>query len=210
MQQEEDAAVASLDARITASSRALESQIWPIATRWFPKATRLIRTEVVKGERMCADFDMKAHVNGYASNGRGLITIASRVQWVEKSFNSHTIRYARRTGQNYEWQTLCLAIDRGGVYPEWMIHGYVHKASGNPLAVGMARTRDLIAFLRQVGEHYFEERHMLRENPEDGTLFIVAYWDAMERAGVDLQHWPDDLRGPYAKQERAGQEQLDF
>jgi hypothetical protein len=124
-------------------------------------------------------LDIKAGVDGWQIHKDGMRGIASRIQITPSNpYNSFTIRLARDSGTKTEYEKRKIAIETGRwMYPFLTIQAYAKSMSGPILSVGLAKTEDIVSFIKS-GYH--------GTNRTTNATFAVCYWDNMVRHGFKV------------------------
>ena len=153
------------------SSSAFEKLIWPIILPWIGGGD-LLRMENIKDSNFARLLDMKAGIDGWQIRGDGMTGIASRIQQGWKAWDTFTIRMSRTSGAITEYEKRLKAIETGEyIYPYLTIQAYIKTWSGPVLSVGMAKTSDIITFIKR-GLHTIK--------PTTNAEFAVCPWDKMK------------------------------
>lgn len=105
--------------------------------------------------------------------------VASRVQYT-KNYRSFTIRKARQSGVETEFEKRKRAVERGGIYPVLTMQMYTDGQKIHGLAI--VKTVDLIAF---VDRGCAVERKTGTDKVGQAS-FYVCYWDDMRKAGYNV------------------------
>lgn len=163
--------------------------VWPAIHKLVGEGD-LLTVETEPGE-MAHAFDTLAGIDAwqlcYADGAmRG---IASRIQWGDRNWRTHTIRRERPTGTATELAKRQLALQKPGegwLLPALTVQAYLTKPrrTGRLISVGIVRTRDLYKY----AELYPCPEP--RRNPDDGVLFDYYDWGAMRAAGVRVGEVP--------------------
>lgn len=114
--------------------------------------------------------------------------VAIRCQY-GNAWNSFTIRYSRSTGTTTEYIKRREAIygDGGFWYPYLTIQIYANKLkeSNRFFSCGIIRTKDIYDYI----EENFD-KILQKVNPQDGNIFLVIFWNELEKAGKKLLTFP--------------------
>ena len=102
-------------------------------------------------------------------------TLSNRIQYGQ-DWGSFTIRGKTGKGSdNTEYKKRKLAIENGGLYPEYIIQSYIDY-DGSLLSIGVAKTIDIIKYID-------DKKPELKKNPRDGSLFYPVYWKNVKMVG---------------------------
>lgn len=124
-------------------------------------------------------FDTKSGIDYIRENNDGLQGIASRVQW-GKSWESFTIRYARHTGTETEFEKRKRQIKDGYLYPAFTLQAYFdNRADNNLLSIAVIKTIDLYKFTDEYPE--------LVKYRNSDNKFAVIYWRDLKNNCYDLR-----------------------
>lgn len=157
--------------------------VWPAIAKVMGDG-ELVPVETEPG-RMAHAFDTLAGIDAWQlryTDG-AMRGIASRIQWGDRNWRTHTIRRERPTGAATELAKRQLALsspEQGWLLPAVTVQAYLTepRRHGQLIAVGMVHTRDL---------YRHAELHPCpapRRNPADGVLFDYYDWDALKSAGI--------------------------
>jgi len=159
--------------------------VWPMIRDWCGGGA-LATVETARGEAplVCQYLDMFAGCDYLQKADDGLIYgIAARVQFVERSYDTFTVRRTRYSGAETEFAKRCAALDRAHlkpICPPWTVHAYVTR--GQParlLSVAAVRTLALFQHIRtgHEGTDWWLQR---TANGRHGAAeFICVAWDAL-------------------------------
>lgn len=162
---------------LSRSGDAFTSVVWP-TVRPHLDGGDLLLMEGRPDVELARLLDMKAGIDGWQIHPQGMRGIASRVQ-VGRAWDTFTIRLSRDSGAATEFSKRRDAISSGRwVYPAVTVQAYLGGWDGPVLSVGVALTKDIIAFI-EAGLH--EVRRT------SNASFAVASWAAMRRAGYRVK-----------------------
>ena len=168
-----------------ASRIAFEDVVWPE-----------IRGEIGDGrlhsnEGTSSPLDVIAGIDAWQIiEDRGVaVSIASRVQFVERSYYSFTVRYDLSSGKETEHDKRLRAVELGATLPDLTVQAYIAKLSGEFINAGIVGTRELWDYISRNMASLLKNT---KANPEDGNLFYPVYWQAIRRAGIRTIIVPDD------------------
>lgn len=132
---------------------------------------------------VASDLDVLAGFDIYQHWRSGMRGIAGRAQRCDRPFRTFTIRTSRPTGAQTEYEKRLWAIRHqaeGAMYPHWTMQSYSSRDGDHVLAVGLARTEELILFI---------EAEAKRGQPfkpfatDTGETYIRVAWDYYRRSG---------------------------
>lgn len=113
---------------------------------------------------------------------RQLRTLATRVQWTHKSWDTFTVRRSRKTGSATEFVKRVEAMREGYLYPMMTIQAYLATKGGAILSVAACYTADLFDFI--------QEYEPFVKTVSDGNTFYVVDWKDLKTAG----YWVEIVR----------------
>ena len=120
-------------------------------------------------------LDKICGIDALSKDGNIIYTISNRIQY-GKSYNSFTIRHTTGNGStNTEYKKRKLAIENGGLYPEYIIQSYIDYC-GSLLSIGIAKTINIIKYID-------DEQPELKTNLQDGSLFYPIFWKNVKMVG---------------------------
>jgi len=155
---------------MTDSATALELLIWPSVLPWVGGG-ELLQMESVNDSKFASILDMKAGIDGWQIHNDGMRGIASRIQRGDKAWNTFTIRMSRDSGVATEYEKRTVAIETGKyIYPYLTIQAYVKTWQGPVLSVGMAKTADIMEFIK---------RGLNTTKRTTNAVFAVCPWEIM-------------------------------
>lgn len=106
--------------------------------------------------------------------------IAARVQLINKSYDSFTVRDVKDSGAETELSKRARAIrsDGGWIYPHLTVQAYISDDGNRDelLSFAVARTEDVVSYALKWG---VSER-------VSNAFFRVVYWDKFEKAGYKI------------------------
>lgn len=119
-------------------------------------------------------------------DNEGLINgIALRIQYIDKSYNTFTLRYTRSTGSETEVSKRIKAIANNGKYPKWTIQIYIND--NTIIGLGIVDTKLLyekVALFIVCGlDRDYTKDVYINVNPIDGNEFIVVKWHSLREVG---------------------------
>lgn len=124
-------------------------------------------------------FDTKSGIDYIRENSDGLQGIASRVQW-GKAWNSFTIRYARHTGTETEFEKRKRQITNGYLYPAFTLQAYFDNRDNNDLlSIGIIKTIDLYKFVSEYPE--------LVKYRDSDNKFAVVFWRDLKNNEYEIK-----------------------
>lgn len=130
---------------------------------------------------ICKWLDQYSGIDLIGKKNDNLMTIACRIQW-DKNYKTFTIRYKRISGIKTEYEKRIEAIEKGYLYPGWMMHVYMSGLFNNDnrlldekslkiLGCAVIRTDELYKFIT-------EEKIIFHNKANyEGNEFIYIYWD---------------------------------
>ncbi len=163
------------------------------------------------------DIKTGADYIGETQNGLNTVGIANRIQWAhplkganswatpkeewwpnqikkflkQKGFKTHTIRLERASGSPTEFEKRLTAIEKEYDFPVYTIQSYISaREEGSLLSIAIAKTRDLILFIKN-GK---QKRDFEIGNVEDNgaASFYYVYWERFITSHT-LLLWPSNL-----------------
>ena len=156
------------------SAAAFKNLVWPIVLPVIGGGD-LLQMENVKDSNFAKILDIKAGIDGWQIHRDGMQGIASRIQQGEKAWNTFTIRLARDSGAQTEYEKRRIAIKTGMyIYPYLTIQAYVKTWKGPLLSVGIAKTADIIEFIK---------RGLNTVRRTTNATFAVCVWQKIKVAG---------------------------
>lgn len=166
------------------SAKIFKTMVWPSISHWF-NGGELIPVEAVTNKEMREKLDTLAGIDAWhIKKDSGMRGIASRVQWIDKPYNTFTIRKERESGAETEYEKRKRAIngDKGWLYPEITIQAYVKKDKSKLLSVGAIKTKKLISSIDKVST---EVRTAYDRETGDWAKFYVVPWSELK--GVKIK-----------------------
>lgn len=166
------------------SSQLWQDVVWPLVQHTV-RGGDLVPLEVL-GNETAQMLDVMAGIDGFQVHPEfGLRGIAHRAQLVTqgRSYDSFTIRMSRASGHTTEFEKRVKSIDAkaGWLFPALTIQSYATAWVGPVVAVGVARTIDIIQFVRD-GHHY------TRNVTSGGSAtFAVCDWHKMKDCGYTVR-----------------------
>lgn len=112
--------------------------------------------------------------------------IASRIQIVDKSFDTFTIRLCRDNGKLTEYEKRMKAIKENALYPKYTFQAYV---SPDMKLLNMAIV-ETCALFKYLESNQPEIKHTGSEQIGQAS-FIVVKWQDLHNAGVCVRSYPD-------------------
>lgn len=175
---------------MTASSRVFVDIVWPAITD-IVGGGRLKPVEGNAEKGLEQDLDMLAGIDGFQMlDKQGVMrSIATRVQWIppqRSAYRTFTIRKSRPNGAKTEREKRLDAIehrDLGCLYPHLTIQAYVRKSTEELLSVGIIRTIDLFACVR---DHPSNDTNKAGNG---GEGFEIYHFDYLRDYGYDVCEW---------------------
>jgi hypothetical protein len=151
-----------------------------------------ISSEEPQAAPMLQSLDRDSGIDGFQKLPEGgYRSVAHRVQKVDRSFDTFTLRERRQSGEETEVQKRVRALEDewGKTRPDLQIQGYVSKDISRALTAAAVRGDDLWSYVTA-------ELHRLKRktNPDDGVVFIVAPWRALFERGAKIKVWRAPLR----------------
>jgi len=137
------------------------------------------------------NLDILAGIDGFQLLERqGVMrSIATRVQWIppqRSAYRTFTIRKSRPNGAKTELEKRLHSIeyrDLGYLYPHLTIQAYVRESTEELLSVGIIRTIDLFACVR---DHPSNETNRAGNG---GEVFEIYRFDYLRRHGFPVHEW---------------------
>lgn len=172
----------TLQYRMRQSTEAFSRLVVPHLQTLLPPGQWQI-VEGVTAWAMAQTLDMLGGIDAwYYRNNEGIWGVASRVQQGTDNYRTTTLRARKRNGHRTELERLVWAVEHDALHPQWVIHAYATPGYGALLGVGVVPTRPLLqAVAAGIGYE--------RTNREDGTVFRVLPWDALQRFGCAVAEW---------------------
>lgn len=127
-------------------------------------------------------LDREVGVDYVLVRGREERWLAARVQRATE-FSTFTVR-VETYGQPAELQRIERAIERGGPFPELMLHAYLDRDEQRLARVAVAKTVDVVERARR----YCNAGDRLRVAGADRLVFV--YWHELEL----VWQWPENVR----------------
>lgn len=116
--------------------------------------------------------------------------IANRIQWVDVSYRTFTVRCDRDSGTKTEYEKRREAIDseKGYIYPSLTVQSYIAhpKRQGNLINLAMCRTSDLINICTRFEQGGIQNKEHVREGRTTNAGFIIIDWDFMKAEGLKI------------------------
>ncbi len=162
------------------SAKLFCEQIWPLI-RPYVDGGDLLKMEGRPDIQLANELDMKAGIDGWHINGKGMRGIASRVQEASCPWNTFTVRMSRDSGATTEFEKRKIAledIERGWIYPAITVQAYVATKEGPILSCGIAKTSDIIAFVTN-------DLHYIKST--SNAQFAVCNWEKMQSQGYKVK-----------------------
>ncbi|MCP4677294.1 MAG: hypothetical protein GY854_17630 [Deltaproteobacteria bacterium] len=139
-------------------------------------------------------LDTAAGIDGFQHlPGGDMRSIASRVSYTDKPFDTFTIRYRRLNNKKTEWskrQKAEAPDDVGCLTPMLTIQAYVSQDGTELLSARIISTADLIEYTEKWLQANRADRLLVRTNSDDGTKFLVVPWSGLEAEDVPMTRWP--------------------
>lgn len=129
---------------------------------------------------VAAALDASTGIDALWRRGTTVYGVGLRIQPVFESFDTFTIRGAKANGASTEIERYRVAIKRGSMHPELLLHAYIDLFEKRVLAFGMAWLRNIVAMI---------DAHKCREvpNTQDGTIFHAVEWADVAAEGYWLR-----------------------
>ncbi len=177
---------------LTASSRVFVDVVWP-AISHIMGGGQLKPVEGNAGKGLEQDLDTLAGIDGFQmlDNLGVMRSIATRVQWMPVGYSPYrtfTIRTRRPNGARTEREKRLHAInhrDLGYLYPHITVQAYVRKDMDELLSVGIIRTIDLFACVR---DHPSGNANRAGNGGEE---FEIYAFDYLRGHGYVVHEWGD-------------------
>lgn len=171
---------------LSRSTKDFQRLIWPLLSQQIGSG-ELVAVESIADVGFAREFDMMAGIDFWQIvRDRSLMRgIGSRVQWVDRAWNTFTIRDDRDSGTETEWLKRLRAIlneDEDYLLPALTVHGYVtDEPMGRLLSVGACYTRQLLWFIvnGKEGVDYGRRR-------TDNAWFRFVDWRHFAQRGAHL------------------------
>lgn len=183
--------------------------VWPIIKPHFGNC-KIRQVETVSTVPFCKELDQYAGIDAWVLNDKkGMRGLASRVQWpddtwskqkindfLEKPYNSFTVRRSRKSGRITEFSKRYFAIENNWLYPYYTLQAYTSKRGnkGNVLSIAWCNTKDLIRYIKDGRPS--EEFDIHEVTKKGGATFYVVYWDMFTQI-YPLEKW--DKKKGYIK-----------
>lgn len=204
--------MSGVEDRIERSASALRDLVWPVISD-LVGGGGLIPVETVRESDFARILDTTGGIDAwqiYPGNGKSpkwIRGIASRVQFGDRDWSTHTVRYRLPSGNETELhKRLRYNKGHGVVGPHLTLQAYVDDTgpADRLLSVGIVRTADLLdAVMRErIGEWEWPtwERGRpkpgpvyIRTNGQDAREFLVVEWEVLTRYEHFLI-WPSNHR----------------
>jgi len=156
------------------STKLFQEQVWPLIRQCIGGGEILLM-EGRPDARLAELLDMRAGIDAWHLMQSGQIRgIASRVQVAARPFNSFTVRRSKTNGARteYEKRREAMESDGGEIYPHLTCQAYAASKEGPVLSVGLARTRDIWAFIAS-------GKATINEPRQGDSTFFVCPWSQM-------------------------------
>jgi hypothetical protein len=168
----------------------MQRTVWP---RWTKYVDGTLAPAELAGGAIAELLDTSGGIDYFNfSSKRGLVPIASRVEWRSEPISNFTIRFRLPSGKPTEFEKL----DRGitnqiGVTPHAHVHSFCRgqRRQSALLASAIARTADIVAYLKNglyAHERPEQWKEAWRENRDDGVVFLAAGYQGLIKAGYPL------------------------
>lgn len=174
---------------LSRSAKAFQDVVWP-AIADYTGGGELVSVEGVSATEFAKALDVLAGIDAWhlLSNDGRMRGIASRVQWMapgKSPWNSFTIRKSRTSGASTEYVKRMHALRNwrdGWLFPGLTVQAYLEQGTDKLLSVGVVRTLDLFKHVEtgRQGMDWLE-----RSNSVDDNVFIVVYWNTLQRNGTE-------------------------
>ncbi len=144
---------------------------------------RLELIEAATEERVAKLLDTLTGMDSWLiEDGKGIVGLASRVQWGTSTWDSFTVRKERLTGSQTEFAKRRIALKSDGkyLYPYYTCQAYIsERRIGEILSLGIAKTKDIFEFI---------EKGLATENKSDNPFFVIA-WGDFKTSNYEIQYW---------------------
>lgn len=110
-------------------------------------------------------------------------TMACRVQWTDRPWNTFTIRYKRSSGARTEFEKRMDAIDNDKLYPQLTMQAYFSNNDDKLLSLAIVETRNLYKSIvcdGQINTSVARKKTAF----EDGNVFLVVPWDKLSKISI--------------------------
>lgn len=142
------------------------------------------------GERIATHLDTQCGIDcivigGNTGISRGVgcrFQIDNPGRWREK-FRTFTFRKERDTGTMTEFEKRRRAIETGGLYPYWTLHGYIDPESEAIDRMAVAKTEDIIWFIETM---HPDTRHT-RSDQYGQASFYTILWSDFKKSGRKIK-----------------------
>ena len=123
----------------------------------------------IEGEfkQLLESLDIYGGFDWWVKFDKGIRGLASRIQWVEKSWDTWTIRKSKLSGNKTEYQKRTDAIAFEYLYPYYTLQAYITEDGGKLLSYAIAKTKDVISHIKE---------DQVR-GQSDGTKFYYVKWE---------------------------------
>lgn len=114
--------------------------------------------------------------------------VAVRVQFIldgKESYDSFTIRYARKTGTKTEYEKRIEEIKGNYIYPKYTIQAYFKKETNEIISAAMVLTTDLYGFIKQ---HPYRVKSAHSDN-----IFKFVNWQCLIDAEYPIKIYRNPL-----------------
>lgn len=207
--------VAAFRKDLARSSRAFASLIWPVIRPMCGGGD--VRYVEDSGHETDRDLDILAGIDAYqVLHSKGIRGIASRVQAVDRSYDTFTIRYQRLSAAGFdtEYKKRLMAVRSNGelLSAYLCVQAYVSKDWQTLLALAVVRVRDLYEFVEREREQFTSGQFPLGRQHggcyldtvvNDGAAhFLVVPWSRLKAGGVEIKI----KRRPHAERRHSSRE----
>lgn len=184
----------NVEARIERSANALRDLVWPVVRRHLGGGD-LIPVETVRESDFARILDTLGGIDAWQKTDKWIRGIASRVQFGDRDWATHTVRYRLPSGNETELhKRLRYNRGHGVVGPHLTLQAYVDDtrlSAERLLSVGIARTSDLleVVMAHRCGPWDWPIWYpgqpppgpvYQRINGEDARQFVAVEWTALQ------------------------------
>lgn len=173
----------SIEIDMRESTEVFGSTIWDVAKDRIGGGY-LIRMEGRPDIELAKVLDMSAGIDVWQVSEEGVRGIAARVQKIYNDgtpYNTFTVRCARSSGVETEYQKRKTAIESNGkwIFPFLTIQAYFNETHQKYASIGIAKTQDIIRYIQPTQTR---KRRAWEPNRRWSDFYVVNWLD-MIRAG---------------------------
>jgi hypothetical protein len=170
--------------------------VWPAIRPCFGGG-QVIPVETIEDVEVAKMLDVLGGIDYWhvMGNGIGVRGVASRVQWVDRAWDTFTIRERRPGGAKTELSKRleCSGVADGRLYPYLTVQAYLTKPrrSGELIQAHVTTTDSIIAFVMENYERVTRSSHGIgvwrQTNTDDGVEFLCVSATKMRGRGLHVK-----------------------